>query len=214
MFQLSESSKLQHRYIGAIAALVLISLLADWNGLSSQHEISNSWDGLLWGIADPVLAVDRLVAIAAIGLLSAGVVRGSLMPISFLLAAILGTVINLCQISLPTTEIAVVISSMIFGFILVMPNRPNWLIMLILGAIAGLFQGYVNGESIAGADIIPMIMYILGAAGTQYAIAMSAREIGKTINQGEYTDHLPRTIHFVGIAICALGIVFFRSVIN
>ncbi|MBE9006318.1 hypothetical protein IQ259_14940 [Fortiea sp. LEGE XX443] len=68
--------KLLQRHIGAIAALAIISLLSSWSGLPFHHEIYNSWDGFLWGMADPVLALDKLVGILTIGLLAAGNVRG------------------------------------------------------------------------------------------------------------------------------------------
>jgi len=42
---------------------------------------------------------------------------------------------------------------------LVMPNKPNWLVLTVLGAIAGLFHGYAYGESIIGAGMTPLFAY-------------------------------------------------------
>ncbi|NET74366.1 MAG: hydantoin utilization protein, partial [Sphaerospermopsis sp. SIO1G2] len=64
------SSSKQYRLMVAIAALVIISLLASSGGSSIQHGISNPWEGFIWGIAEPVLSLDQLVFIVAIGLLS------------------------------------------------------------------------------------------------------------------------------------------------
>ncbi|QSJ20010.1 HupE/UreJ family protein [Nostoc sp. UHCC 0702] len=207
-------SKLQFRHLGAIASLVLISLLYSWSGLPSGHAISNCWEGFLWGIANPVIGLDRLASVVAIGLLSAGIVRGIWIAFSFVLATILGTVIYLFGVNLPGAEVAIPISSMIFGTMLVLTNRPNWLILALLGAIAGLFQGYSDGQSIMEAGIIPLFAYILGVAVTQYAVTMSAREIGNTIIPKNINGILSRTILFVGFAFCAMGIVFLKSLLN
>lgn len=202
--------KLVYRHISAIAALVLISLLSSWSGLPSVHEISNTWDGFLWGIAEPVLRVDRFVSIVAIGLLASGIIRSSWIAISFVLTAILGTVIHLLQISLPITEIAIAITSMSFSVMLFMPNKPKFFTLLILTAIAGLSQGYVSSESLIKADTISSAFYIFGATLTQYAIVMSCRKIGKTI---KLTD-MPIILNFVGFAICTLSIVFCKISLN
>jgi urease accessory protein len=202
--------KLVYRHISAIAALILISLLSSWSGLPSVHEISNSWDGFLWGMAEPVLRVDRFVSIVAIGLLAAGIVRSNWIAISFVLAATSGTVIHLLQISLPITEIAIAITSISFGVMLFMPNRPKFWTLLILTAIAGLSQGYVSSESLIAANTISSEFYIFGATLTQYAVVISCNKIGNTI---EFTD-MPKTMSFVGCAICALSIVFWKISLN
>lgn len=207
-------SKLQFRHLVAIASLVLISLLYSWNGLPSNHAISNCWEGFLWGIANPVISLARLAGVVAIGLLSAGVVCGTLVTASFVLAAVLGTVICLFGLYLPGAEIAIAISSIIFGIMLLLTNRPHWLILASLGAIAGLFQGYSDGQSIIGTGITPLLAYILGVTVTQYAVAMSAREIGNTINPKNINGILPRTILLVGFAFCAMGVVFLKSSFN
>jgi len=36
-------------------------------------------------------------------------------------------------------------------------NKPNWLVLTVLGAIAGLFHGYAYGESIIGAGMTPLL---------------------------------------------------------
>lgn len=207
---LSESSsKLQHRHLGAIASLILISLLCSWNGLPSHHAISNSWEGFLWGMADPVIGLDRLASVVAIGLLSAGVIRGSLIAASFVLAAILGMVIHLFWVNLPSIEIAIAFSSIFFGGMLVLP-RLHWLVLALLGAMAGLFQGYDNGQSIIEAGMIPLLAYILGVTLTQYAVVMSAREIGNAIAHINKNGVLSKVIILVGFAFCAIGIVFLQ----
>ncbi len=213
----SESSAikdLQHRHLGAIAALILISLLTSWRGLPSHHAISNCWEGLLWGIADPVIGLDRLASVVVVGLLSANMIHGTLIASSFLLATVLGTLLHLYQFNLPGAEIAIAFSSITFGVMLVMPNQSHWLIIALLGVIAGLFQGYSNVQSILRADIVPLLAYIFGLILTQYAVVMSAKTIGNLISQRKINEFLPGIIQFIGFAFCAIGIVFLRNSIN
>ncbi|MBE9006319.1 HupE/UreJ family protein [Fortiea sp. LEGE XX443] len=131
-----------------------------------------------------------------------------------ILANIFGTVIHLLQINLPVTEIAIAIVSIACGMVLVMPKQPNLFTLLMLTAIAGLFQGYFNSDSILEAGTMPSVIYIFGAALTQYAVVMSTREIGTKVSQAELSGILPRKMSLVGFAICALGIVSLKHWIN
>ncbi|MBD2253440.1 HupE/UreJ family protein [Nostoc parmelioides] len=198
--------KLQHRYLGAIAALILISLLSSVSGLSLQYQITNSWDGFLWGVADPVLHLDSLARILGIGLISTGIVHGSFVTMSFVFASLLGVLTHLSTFHLPGAEIAIAIFTIGFGTILVMPHQPNWLVVVILGAIAGLLQGYVSGQAINGIDIISLLAYTLGFSLTQYAIATSTRRMVR--------DSLSTIIRFAGFTFIAIGFVFSGNLLN
>ncbi|MEH2165740.1 MAG: HupE/UreJ family protein [Nostoc sp.] len=213
------TSKFMDRHIGAIAALILISLLSSLSGTPLNHTITNSWEGFLWGLADPVISLDCLVGIVAIGLLSSVFVRGAAIAGCFVFATVLGIVIHLFQLNLPGTEIAfaesvgaaIAISTIVFGTMLMMPNQLNFLVLALLGISAGLFQGYGNAESIVAAGMIPVVAYILGITLTLFAIAMSAREIGVAMGMGEINRILPWKISLAGFALCAIGIVFLSN---
>jgi len=205
------TSKLMPRHIGAIAALILISLLSSLSGTPVDHSISNGWEGFLWGLADPVISLNCLVGIVAIGLLSSVFVRGAAIAGCFIFATVLGIVIHLLQLNLPGTEIAIAISTIVFGTMLMMPNQLNLMVLAFVGISAGLFQGYANAESIVGAEIIPVVAYILGITLTLFAVAMSAREIGVAMGMGEINRTLPWKMSIAGFALSAIGIVFLSN---
>ncbi|MFN6464110.1 MAG: HupE/UreJ family protein [Nostoc sp. DedVER02] len=205
------TSKLADRHIGAIAALILISLLSSLSGTPANHAISNPWEGFVWGLADPVIGLDCLVGIIAIGLLSSMFVRGAAIAGCFVLAAILGIVIHLFQLNFPGAEIAIAISTIVFSIMLMMPNQPNFAVLALMGISAGLFQGYTVAESIIGAGTIPLIAYIVGMTLTLFAVAMSARQIGTAMGMGEISRTLPWKITIAGFALCAIGIVFLSN---
>ncbi|MEH1935712.1 MAG: HupE/UreJ family protein [Nostoc sp.] len=215
------TSKLIHRHIGAIAALILISLLSSLSGTPDDHTISNCWEGFLWGLADPVISLNCLVGIVAIGLLSSVFVRGAVIAGCFVLAAVLGIVIHLFQLNFPGTEVAfaesvgtaIAISTILFGTMLMMPNQPNFMVLALVGISAGLFQGYADAESIIGVGIMPLVAYILGITLTLFVVAMSAREIGSAMGMGEINRILPLKMSIAGFAFCAIGIVFLSNLI-
>ncbi|MCC5642018.1 HupE/UreJ family protein [Nostoc sp. CHAB 5824] len=203
--------KLMHRHIGAIAVLILISLLSSWSGTPDRHIISSCWEGFIWGLADPVINLDCLIGIVAIGLLSSVFVRGAAIAGCFVLASILGIVIHIFQLNLPGIEIAIAIYTIVFGTMLMMPNQPNFIVLALVGVSAGLFQGYADAESIIGAGMMPLIAYIIGMTLTLFAVAMSAREIGSAMGMGEINRILPWKISIAGFAFCAIGIVFLSN---
>ncbi|WP_016949555.1 HupE/UreJ family protein [Anabaena sp. PCC 7108] len=198
----------QYRHIGAIAALVLISLLSSSGGVPVAHTISNSWEGLIWGIADPVIALDRLAGIVAIGLLAARFGRGAWIGASFVIAALCGQIIHLYQLNLLGTEIAIAIFTIAFGIILVQQIQLSWLVIAIVSAAAGLFQGYADGESILGAGIVTVVTYIIGVTLTQSVIFLCSRESGAIMGGKEIQPILASKIRWAGLAFCGIGIVF------
>lgn len=212
------TSKFMDRHIGAIAALILISLLSSLSGTPFDHTISNGWEVFLWGLADPVISLNCLVGIVAIGLLSSVFIRGAAIAGCFVFATVLGIVIHILQLNLPGTEIAmpsagaaIAISTIVFGTMLMMPNQLNFLVLALVGISAGLFQGYANAESIIGAGMISVAAYILGITLTLFAVTMSAREIGVAMGMGEINRTLPWKMSLAGFALCAIGIVFLSN---
>lgn len=198
------------RYIGAIAALIFISLLSSVTGLSLQHPISNFGDGFLWGIADPVLHFDSLVNTLAIGYISSGMVHGAFITGSLIVAAALGGLMSLLQMNLPGTELAMAVASLTLGIWLVMPNRPHWSIVAIVGAIAGLSLGYFDSQSIIHVSVISQFTYALGMVLSLYAVVTSASKIGQAMSQ----ESLSSVYHFVSLAILGISIVFLGNVIG
>ncbi|MDZ7961251.1 MAG: HupE/UreJ family protein [Aulosira sp. DedQUE10] len=199
------ASALKRRHAGAIAALILLSLLCSLSGLSVHQSIFNCWEAFVWGIADPVVSLNSLASLVAIGLFCAGINRGALIGASFLSAAVFGTVIHLFNVNLAGAETGIAVSTIAVGAMLMMSIQPNWLLLSAVGAIAGLFQGYASAESIIDTEIIPLVIYVLGVAVTQCAVMMSAREI---------YPMLPSKIGFAGLTFCAIGIAFLGNAVH
>ena len=208
----SKSSNLltskQQGLLGAIAILVVISLLTSAGGSPIEHNVSSTWEGFIWGIADPVISLDRFAGIVALGLFSARFTRGNWLNITFVIAAICGQLINLSPVILPAPAIAIAICTIALGVMLVTPIPLHWLAIALLSATAGIFQGYSDATSIIGAETLTMIIFVISVAFTQTVIIMSARKIGVNFGINEINQILPKIIRFAGLVFCAIGIVF------
>ncbi|WP_438552625.1 HupE/UreJ family protein [Chroococcidiopsis sp.] len=203
------------RYLGAISATLTIAFFAIPQPAYAHHAIGgktpvNLFEGFLSGLAHPVIGLDHFAFVVAIGLLAVGQRRGALIPAGFVVAAMLGTVIHVFQIDLPAAEIAIAVSVIIFGAMLLWRNRPHWLVTLGLGAIAGLFHGYAYGESIIGAQMFPLFAYLLGFTLIQYGVALVAFLAGNLALQ-KSANSSPAWLRLSGLAICTIGVVFLTS---
>lgn len=212
---MSRILKLSLRYLGAMAIACGMGFLTAPQPAYAHHAIGgktpvNLFEGFLSGLAHPVIGLDHLAFVVAIGLLAVGQRRGALVPAGFVVAAMLGTVIHVLKIDLPAVEVAIALSVTIFGAILLWRDRPHWLVTLGLGAIAGLFHGYAYGESIVGAQMSPLFAYLLGFTLSQYGVALVAFLVGNLALQ-KSANSSPSWLRLSGLAICAIGVVFLTS---
>lgn len=213
--QFSRIFQLKLRYLAAIAAAIALGLLAAPQPALAHHASggkipSNFFEGFVSGLAHPVIGLDHLAFVVAIGLLAVGQVRGVLLPMGFVIAAMAGTGIHLLKLDLPASEVAIAVSVIAFGAMLVGQNRPNWLVLVLLSAIAGLFHGYAYGEAIVGAQMAPLVAYLLGFTLIQYGVALVAFLIGNVAIQKSATQNIP-WLRLAGITICSIGVIFLTS---
>ena len=200
------------------ASLPIMSFMLGINPAQAHHPLgsktpSTFFEGLLSGFGHPIIGLDHFAFVIAIGLLALLTSRlGILLPIAFSLATALGTVIHLSSIDLPTPELIIAISVLTIGLALTINRQFNLFFLIILGAIAGLFHGYAYGEAIFGAEMTPVVAYLLGFASIQILISAIAFYLGKlTINQVNNTSNL--YLRFAGFTILGIGLTFLSSAI-
>lgn len=163
-------------------------------------------EGLLSGLAHPIIGLDHFAFVVAIGLLSAKQGWGLLFPLSFLLAALVGTLLHLNLVDLPVVEIAIAGSVLIIGLLLGLRKTLPLGAAIAFGALAGLFHGYAYGESIIGAEPSPLAAYLLGFTLIQAAIAFGAWWLGDRLLRR--TTERTRSLTLPGLAIAGVGLVF------
>lgn len=171
-----------------------------------------AFEGLMSGIAHPIIGIDHFAFIIAVGLLAAATRRGLLIVFAFIIAALVGTGLHLARLNLLGAELFVSGSILVFGWLLARENvLPTWAVAG-LAAIAGIFHGYAYGESIFGVGMPPLFAYLVGFSLTQLVIAVSAWTVGRAfIRQTAETQTLPQPLKTSGLILIGIGLAFLSS---
>jgi urease accessory protein len=201
---------------GASAAVFgAIAVLLSAPPASAHHPFggttpSTFFEGFLSGLGHPVIGLDHLTFVVAIGLLSALHGRGLVIPTAFVVAAMGGTVIHLFAVDLPAVELVISASVLGFGVLLARKAMPNLAWVVGLAAIAGIFHGYAYGEAIVGAEMNPIVAYLAGFTLVQLGISWGAFAIGKMLLQ-QVGEQPSLSLRFAGFTICGIGATFLAT---
>ena len=132
------------------------------------------WQGLLSGLGHPVIGLDHLAFVAGIGLAAAFAANRWLGPLAYVAATVGGCLLFVQGVALPQIELAVALSVLLVGVLVLSGRtlpRPRPL-SLLLFALAGLFHGSAFAESIVGAEATPLVAYLAGFAAIQLVIVL------------------------------------------
>jgi urease accessory protein len=132
------------------------------------------WHGLLSGLAHPVIGLDHLAAVIAVGCLAATQPQGRLLALAYVAASLLGAGAHIGEKPVPNAEVFVALAVVALGLMLFRASPLRRDVALALFAGAGLVNGYALGETIAGALPSPIVGYFAGLALVQTAIALAA----------------------------------------
>jgi urease accessory protein len=200
-------------------ALVLGIVCSFWSILTlpaiAHHAMDgalpqNGLEGVLSGLAHPVIGLDHLAFVIAVGLLASLQPQGGWLPLVFLGTAVAGTGLHLAGWNLFASELMIATSVLLFGLMLAI-NIPDWRVVLGLGAFAGLFHGYAYGEAIVGAGMAPLLAYLLGFTVMQGAIAFGAMRLVKLISQKAM--NASPSLRSVGFVMFGMGLAFLSNVL-
>jgi urease accessory protein len=200
--------------LGSISSVLLsVSLLAApalAHHPSGGELPSNFVQGFLSGIGHPVIGIDHLVFVVAIGLLAAFSKKlGMVIPGAFVAATAVGTVIHLQSIDLPVPELIISASVLVMGIFLAKEKQVNLAIITAVGAIAGIFHGYAYGEAIIGAETTALGAYLLGFCSIQLVISAIAFYVARSIIKTSTSIWL----RFAGFTISGIGFAFVSNAI-
>lgn len=160
-------------------------------------------EGILSGLGHPVIGLDHLAAVVAVGCLAAAHRAVIALCIGFVIAMMTGVVLHLYGATLPAAEILVALSVMVLGTLMLRGRDMPTGSALVLFAMAGVIHGYALGESIYGAEPTPLYAYLLGLAVIQSAVALTAARIAGSIMKRS-ADISP--LRFIGAGIAGIGL--------
>ena len=168
---------------------------------------STAWQGLASGRGHPVIEIDHLLfllgAAAIAALTRATPARAGAALILYAIAASLGTLVRVGEISLPIGGPAVALSLLAVGVCLWMRRAPSVVVGATMAVAAGLIHGHAYGEAVIGAQAMPIAWYMVGLA-----IVQSALMIGCFAGLRRLGDFAPTAIvaRSIGTAIGAAGL--------
>jgi len=161
-------------------------------------------DGLLSGLGHPIIGLDHLAAIIAIGCLAATERRGEWLIAGYVIAMMIGVAAHIGEATVNGAEYFVAASVILLGAVLFRREPPRLDIAIALFAFAGLVHGYALGESIAGAERTPLYAYFLGLAAIQAAVALAAMYGARTL--AARTSGNAAVIRVLGAVVVGIGV--------
>jgi urease accessory protein len=161
-------------------------------------------EGTLAGLGHPLIGLDHLAAVIAVGCLAAAHSLGPVLVIGYVLAQVAGAALHVKGMTVPAPEFLVALSVISLGALLILRRALPPFLALGLFALAGLFHGYALGESIVGAEPAPLSAYFVGFAVIQIAIAVAAMAIARMRTPVTAAPHA--NLRLVGAGIVGFGI--------
>ncbi|WKB55593.1 HupE/UreJ family protein [Eleftheria terrae] len=163
-------------------------------------------EGLLSGLAHPVIGLDHLAFVLALALLVARLplaLRAGLAGV-FVAGSLAGTVLHLNAVTLPAGELLVGLSVVVAGLALLWRRALPAAVLWTALPVAGLLHGYAYGESIVGAESTPLLAYLFGFALIQAGLVVAV----STVASRWTVPQLQRAGLVAGTVVGVLGAYF------
>ena len=190
--------------------LIVAVLLAVSVEPAAAHHVNNGMmpvtftEGLLSGLGHPIIGLDHLAAMTAVGCLAAWQRRGPLLIVAYVLAMIVGAAAHVRGTSVFGAEIMVALSVLALGVAL-LRSTMSVAALLALFVVAGCINGYALGESIVGAEPAPLSGYFIGLAAIQALVALVALAVVRAVERKRPDLRVPLFgAVIVGIGVAAL----------
>lgn len=186
-------------------------LLCAWAQGAHAHHVmgyatpATALEGLLSGLAHPVIGIDHLLFIAGAGILAARVERGALLPLIFVVASSLAVCARAAGIAAPLGELWVGMSVVLLGAAMLVRRSPGMGVVAALFLLGGAIHGYALAEGIIGAEKTPLFAYLTGLTVIQCLIAYAARAAAGWTTRARPAFPFHR---LTGIAVGLAGAVF------
>lgn len=162
-----------------VCSTLFVGLAASASQVLAHHPLEGQpmetlLHGLLSGVAHPVLGIDHLLFIIAIGMAGALSRRVLIAPLFVIVGVFIGVALSLMGVQLPWTEPAIAISLVIVGASLFGRKALSPKSAAALFTLLGVFHGLAYASVLAGQEsVLPAVLigYLSGLALIQWVIA-------------------------------------------
>jgi urease accessory protein len=172
---------------------------------------STAWQGLLSGLAHPIIGIDHLAFVMGVGLMAHLARRIVLLPLLFVIGTLLGCFMHIQGYDLPWSELVIAGTIVVAAVIVGTHARIPVIILGSLFVVAGAFHGYAYGESIVGAERAPLAAYMVGFGMIQYCIAVASGTAVRMIAARDYASETT-AMRLAGAAMALVAAVAFANI--
>ncbi len=190
-----------------IALLLIFAVVPA--GAACAHTEGGLAGGFASGFAHPLLGLDHIAAMVAVGLWGAflGAPAIWLLPVVFPLVMALGGILGIFGVPLPGVEIGIAVSAVVLGLMVALAVRPHLAIAAVIVGAFAIFHGYAHGAELPdGGDAVAYSAGFVIATGCLHlcgiAIGLLTRWPAGTM-----------AVRFAGSAIAIAGLVFLSKLI-
>ena len=201
-----------HRSHTLLVACTLPLLLAGTNAALAHHPMGGQLpqtfaEGLLSGIGHPIIGVDHLAFVVAVGIAAAlsGRLWGLTLP--FVAGTFAGCLVHLAGVTLPVAELVIAATVLLLGAIIATNRELPALMLAVLFAGAGLFHGWAYGESIFGAEQTSLIAYLVGFTLVQLGVAVLAGLVPRGVIASDAARRMK--VRLAGAVVAGIGLALF-----
>lgn len=188
--------------IRSLAFALTLSMLPSLGFAHTQVGVAG---GLITGFLHPILGLDHLVAMVAVGIW--GSVLGAplliALPIAFPLMMAVGALFGIIGVPLLGTEYAIALSAVVLGFVVCLRLRPPvWAAITIVGVFA-VFHGYAHGlELPPAANPLSYASGFVLSTGLLHLAGIGIGELARRVPRAQLVAQLS------GGAIALVGVFF------
>ncbi len=187
--------------------LLLLLLALGLPSLVFAHSGEGVMGGFVSGFKHPIMGWDHLVAMVAVGLWGAILLRPAIwvLPITFPMVMALGAVLGILGVPIPFVEPGIALSGLVLGLVILLAwKAPLWAAMVLVGIFA-LFHGHAHGTELpeAANPLAYAVGFVLGTG----LLHLAGIGLG-------FAEKLPKGIYLVramGGVIALCGLAFFMG---
>lgn len=157
-----------------ISLILLLTLIVATPALA--HIERGEAAGFFTGLSHPVSGLDHVLAMVAVGLWGAqlGAPAMWLLPVIFPMVMALGGVLGLLGIPLPFVEVAIALSAVLLGIMVMSEARPPIAVAAILVGFFAVFHGHAHGTELpVGQNGLLYSMGFVMATGCLHGIGIA-----------------------------------------
>jgi urease accessory protein len=197
---------MKNRHYAALIVSAALPAVAHAHHPMGGATPSTLFEGLLSGLAHPVIGLDHLLFVLAIGVACYYFGQRAGAVATFLLAALGGTLLHFWRAEVPYPDAWVAVTLVVFG-VLLLNSGPVLRSRAALGlfALAGIAHGYAYGEAIVGAEQTPLLAYLAGLAAVQVLVVLAGYGLARVIDRKR--PHL-RSARAIGGTLSVAGAAF------